>query len=126
MTSPQPVLTGHDATIERPGDSPAMNLFAPVQVRRSARRDHPDGYIVGLRVTVATEATAVDLAATIATSLQHVTVLDPAETHVAREADPARRVRVFCGLGLPDDQRCYLPVAHAGPCGCSGDEASPQ
>jgi hypothetical protein len=74
-------------------------------------------WILHLPTTLTSSETAVDLAVALRQSLAHVSVLDLGELTLSEEDRQMLRLRVWCGLRLPDDSGlCALRDGHPGPC----------
>jgi hypothetical protein len=74
-------------------------------------------WILHLPTTLTSWEAAVDLAVALRQSLGHVSVLDLGEVTLSEEDRQLLRMRVWCGLPLPDDGGvCALRDGHPGPC----------
>jgi hypothetical protein len=74
-------------------------------------------WILHLPTTLTSSEAAVDLAVALRDSLGHVSVLDLGEVTLSEEDRQLLRMRVWCGLPLPEDAgRCARRDGHPGPC----------
>jgi hypothetical protein len=74
-------------------------------------------WILHLPTTVTTSQAAVALAVALRRSLAHLPMLDLAEVTLSEEHRQLLRMRVWCGLPLPDGSGpCVLRDGHAGDC----------
>jgi hypothetical protein len=106
---------------ERPApDAGDPIVFAPLPravVRAvAAGGDESTRYIVHLPVDAPNLPAALDLAASIATSLAFPPQVYVGEAAVSEEGNQRRRHRVFCDRLLPGHRRCVRRAEHEGPC----------
>jgi hypothetical protein len=74
-------------------------------------------WILHLPTTLTSSEAAVDLAVALQQSLGHVSVLDLGEVTLSEEDRQLLRMRVWCGLPLPDGAgKCALRDGHPGDC----------
>jgi hypothetical protein len=74
-------------------------------------------WILHLPTTLTSPEAAVELAVAMRQSLGHVPALDLAEVTLSAEDRQLLRMRVWCGLPLPDDAGvCARRDGHPGPC----------
>jgi hypothetical protein len=97
------------------------DVFAPlprVAVRAVAGSDDDEDprYVLHVPVDAPDLPAALDLAASIATSLDFPPQVYVAETAVSEEGNQRRRHRVFCDRLLPGRRRCLRRAEHEGAC----------
>jgi hypothetical protein len=95
-------------------------VFAPLPraaVLAIAGSDDEDPrYVLHVPVDAPDLPAALDLAASIATSLDFPPQVYVAETAVSEEGNQRRRHRVFCDRLLPGRHRCVRRAGHEGDC----------
>jgi hypothetical protein len=108
-TARQPASLVGDPIVFAPLPRPAVLAVAGPD-------DDEPRYVIHVPVQAPDLPTALDLAASIATSLDFPPQVYVAETAVSEEGNQRRRHRVFCDRLLPGRRRCVRRAEHEGLC----------
>lgn len=102
-------------------DAPDPVIFASLP-RPNAAAGAPDEprYVLHIPMDAPDLAGALDLAATLATSLAFPPQVHIGETAVSEEGDQRSRHPVFCNRLMPGRRRCLRRAGHDGPCALTG------